>query len=100
MARKKARSRRRVYTKEIKRKAVEMANQPGITVAEVAEQLDVSPQQLSQWRSKFGREDDSAEAQKKLDALEENRRLKEQLRQAKQEIEILKKAASYFASQK
>ena len=91
---------RKSYSVELKRKAVELSNQPGVTVADVADQLDVPPQQLSQWRAKFKNEDASEEVAKKLSALEENRKLKEQLKQVRMENEILKKAAAYFASQK
>ena len=96
----KKRTVRKSYPLELKKKAVEMSNQPGMTVSEVAIQLDVPAQQLSQWRHKLNGEAAAEEAQKRLDALEENRSLKDQLKQARTEIEILKKAASYFASQK
>lgn len=96
----KKRTVRKSYPVELKKKAVEMSNQPGMTVSEVASQLDVSAQQLSQWRSKINGEAATNDAKRRLDALEENKSLKEQLKQARLENEILKKAAVYFASQK
>ena len=69
-------------------------------VGEVADQLGISAQYLSQWRSKLLKDNELENAERKLNALEENRRLKEELKVMKMENEILKKAASYFASQK
>ena len=97
MTKKKA---RKSYPLEFKKKAVTLTTQEGVSVTEVAEQLDISPQYLSKWRSELLVDNDLEEAEKKLDALDENRRLKEELKKLKTENEILKKAASYFASQK
>ena len=91
---------RNSYPDEFKRKAVLMTTEEGMTVGEVADQLGISPQYLSQWRSKLLKDEQLEEAEKKLDALAENRRLREELKTLKMENEILKKAASYFASQK
>ena len=71
-----------------------------MSVGEVADQLGISAQYLSQWRSKLLKDNELENAERKLNALEENRRLKEELKVMKMENEILKKAASYFASQK
>ena len=98
MARK--RSARKSYPIELKKRAVEMSNQEGVTLADVADELGVPLQQLSGWRTKIGKEKDIEDAQKRLDALEENRKLKDELKQLRQENEILKKAAAFFASQK
>ena len=91
---------RRTYPLELKKKAVAMTNEPGMTVKEVATQLDVPSQQLSQWRQKLNGAQAARDAEKRLDAVAEARELREQLKQAQMEIDILKKAASYFASQK
>ncbi len=77
-----------------------MTTKEGITVGEVADELGISPQYLSKWRSELMDDGELETAEKRLDALEENRRLREELKQLKTENEILKKAASYFASQK
>lgn len=91
---------RRTYSIELKKKAVEMSNQPDVTVAEVADEVGVPPGQLSQWRQKLNGIQAAREAEQRLDALAEAKSLKAKLKQAEQEIEILKKAASYFASLK
>jgi transposase len=77
-----------------------MTTKEGITVTEVADELGISPQHPSKWRSELIDEGELENAGKRLDALEENRRLHEELKQLKTENEILKKAASYFASRK
>ena len=74
--------------------------QEGVTISEVADQLGVSPQYLSKWRSDLHSEEGLEKAEKNLDAMVENQKLKEELKRLKMEVEILKKAASYFASQK
>jgi transposase-like protein len=91
---------RNSYSEEFKKKAVLLTEQEGVSVGEVADQLGISAQYLSQWRSKLLKDNELENAERKLNALEENRRLKEELKVMKMENEILKKAASYFASQK
>ena len=91
---------RNSYSEEFKKKAVLLTEQEGVSVGEVADQLGISAQYLSQWRSKLLKDNELENAECKLNALEENRRLKEELKVMKMENEILKKAASYFASQK
>ncbi len=97
MGRKKARN---SYPLEFKKKAVLMTTKEGVTVSEVADSLGVSAQYLSKWRSELLADDEFEQAEKRLDALEENLRLKDELKRLRMENEILKKAASYFASQK
>jgi transposase len=97
MAKKKV---RKHYPLDFKKKAVLMTTKEGITVGEVADELGISPQYLSKWRSELMEDGELENAEKRLDALEENRRLREELKQLRTENDILKKAASYFASQK
>ena len=91
---------RKSYPLEFKKKAVMMTTKEGITINDVADELGISPQYLSKWRSDLLAEGEIEEAEKRLDAMEENRKLREELKQLRMENEILKKAASYFASQK
>jgi transposase len=97
MAKKKKRS---SYTAEFKRKAVLMTFKEGALVSDVAADLGVSPQYLSQWRSDFKKSKDSKNSEEQLDAVIENAKLKSEIRQLKMDVDILKKAASYFASKK
>jgi transposase len=80
-----------IFHSEYQDKAVRMANTPGKTIAGVAKELDIPEWKLRKW---------VAEAKEKLERSSDMReltRLQNELRQAKEEIEILKKAAAYFA---
>lgn len=76
---------------EYQEKAVRLATMPGKTIAGVAKELDIPEWKLRKWVSEAK---DKLERSSELDELirlqNENRRLKE-------EVEILKKAAAYFA---
>jgi len=91
---------RNSYTSEFKRKAVLMTFKEGALVSDVAADLGISPQYLSQWRSDFKKSKDSKNSEEQLDAIVENAKLKSENRQLRMDVDILKKAASYFASQK
>ena len=79
------------YTREFRDNAVRLAKMPGKTVAMVAVQLNVPVWKLRNW---IKESNENLERSLDLDELvrvqNENKRLKE-------EIEILKKAAAYFA---
>jgi transposase len=79
------------YHSEYQEKAIRLATTPGKTVAGVAKELDIPDWKLRKWVQ---------EANKKLERssdVDELIRLQKELAQAKEEIEILKKAAAYFA---
>jgi transposase len=80
-----------VFHSEYQEKAVRLANTPGKTIAGVAKELDIPEWKLRKW---------VAEAKEKLERsseVDELIRLQNELKRAKEEIEILKKAAAYFA---
>ncbi|MFK7822857.1 MAG: transposase, partial [Oligoflexales bacterium] len=83
-----------------KKRAVEMSYQDGVSLGDVADELGVPINQLSGWRAKIGQQKATEDANNRLDALQENKLLKDELKQLRQENEILKKAAVFFASQK
>ena len=91
---------RRSYTAEFKRKAVLMTLREGVRVGDVADELGISAQYLSKWRQEFRKSSSQRASVEKLDAVAENQRLKEENKRLKMDIEILSKAASYFASRK
>jgi transposase len=97
MSKKKA---RKSYSDEFKANAVKMSLKPGVSVKQVAEELDVSVSYLSKWRRDARESNDQASAETRVDAISENARLKEELKRVKLELEIIKKAAIYFAGQK
>jgi transposase len=94
-------NKRKVYTVEFKREAVQLAEQPGSSVLKVAKDLGVSSHSLYAWQKAsktqgavafpgHGKIGLTAEQ-------EENRRLKKELELVKQERDILKKAVGFFA---
>ncbi len=80
-----------IFHSEYQDKAVRLATTPGKTIAGVAKELDIPEWKLRKWVN---------EAKQKLERssdVDELIRLQNELKRAKEEIEILKKAAAYFA---
>ncbi|MFC9098064.1 transposase [Streptomyces sp. NPDC003343] len=86
------------YTAEFKRDAVTLVHSSGKTVTEVAREIGVSPEGLRNWvnqdRADRGQEPAGALTS---DEKEELRRLRRENRDQQQTIEVLKKAAAFFA---
>ena len=92
----------KTYTKEFKLEAVRMMEESGRPPAEIAMELGIRRNQLYKWKEQLqakgelaftGRGRPKKENQSELTTLrQENERLKE-------ELEILKKAAAYFAKE-
>ena len=81
----------RAYTQEFRDKAVKMAQSPGKSIAFVALELGVPAWKLRTWIGESKQTlERSTEISELIQLQNENRRLKE-------EVEILKKAAAYFA---
>ena len=91
-AKQKKRTRTR-YPEEYKKEALKLVERVGVPTA--AKQLGVSEALLYSWRSKTRLHEEKGEAEARL--LAENARLKRQLAEKAEELEILKKAAAYFA---
>ena len=81
------------HTDEFKEEALRLAGKLGVT--EAAEQLGIYPSQLYSWRSALNKNRTSSERESLLAT--ENARLKRQVAEQAEELEILKKAATYFA---
>jgi transposase len=92
---------RKKYSKEFKRKAVELSNVRG-DVREISEELGINPNLLHRWRREFSADPDLAFSGngKKQQSPEEEEisRLKKQLKDAEMERDILKKAIGIFSS--
>ena len=92
----------KVYTPEFKREAVRLMEESDRPAAEIAMELGIRRNQLYKWKQQLqasgmeafsGRGRPKKEKQSEVSALrQENARLKE-------ELEILKKAAAYFAKE-
>jgi len=91
---------RKKYDKEFKQKAVELAAARG-NAAEIAEELGIKTDLLYRWRREYNQyEKNSFPGQGKVKMTEQEReiaRLKKELRDAKMERDILKKAISIFS---
>ena len=96
MAKKKSRKR---YTREFKIEAVKQLLQGDRSVTEIADSLGINRSVLGNWKKKFLEEGAVAFPGngRQTPIEEENRRLRRELKNAKQDLAILKKAAVYFA---
>jgi len=84
------------YSKEFRKNAVRLCEERGWRVAEVARELELKYQTLYQWVSDARRQGvRGAQEPETID--EENKRLRREVRQLAEELEIAKKAAAFFA---
>ena len=89
---------RRTYTEEFRVEAVKQVTDNGYEVADTAHRLGIHPDSLRAWIKRL----ESPEAVAKNKATEsssaEIKKLQKELKRVKEERDILKKAAVYFAS--
>ncbi len=97
-----ARKKNQAYTEEFRREAVKSSEKPGVTQAQVAEELGISAQQIANWKRQFTRLSekqfnsvDGVDYSKKES--EELRRLRRENKRLQEEMEFLKKVSAYFA---
>ena len=93
---------RRKHSSEFKLEAVKQVVERGRTMSEVADGLGINRNMLTRWRRQFESEGDVAfpGQGRQTEAEAEIRRLKRELAVTRQERDILKKAAAYFANAK
>lgn len=92
----------KTYTAEFKAEAIKAIEENQGNVSESARQLGISMQTLSNWynKAKAGTLVGTKQYSPDLVALlEENKKLKQQLKITEMEREFLKKAAAYFAKE-
>lgn len=92
---------RRTYTREFKIEAIRRVIEDGIAQTHVARELGISPNTLSSWKREYLADTEHAfpgHGKQKPDDEELNRLRRENAR-LKRELEILKKAAAYFAKE-
>ena len=88
---------RRRFTAEFKAQAVQRLLESGKGLGEVATELGISPGQLSGWRNEhLAAGSAEALAQRKAEQAE-LQRLKRENKRLEEEVEILRKAAAFFA---
>ncbi len=89
--------RRRRFSEEFKREAVVLANQPGVTKAQVGRELGVNPNLLTRWSRQLREAGSKPFPGQGHPRDEELARLKRELAQVKKERDFLKETAAYFA---
>ena len=88
------------YLDDFKRDAVRLVTQERYTFKAAATAVGVSEKSLRDWHAKFVPQPNPCGDSASLEELrEENKRLRQQLKRAELEREILKKATAYFAKE-
>ncbi len=88
------------YLDEFKRDAVRLVTEERYTFKTAATAVGVSEKSLRDWHAKFAPQPSPCGESASLEELrEENKRLRQQLKRAELEREILKKATAYFAKE-
>jgi len=88
------------YPKEFKVEAIRLLNEGEKPIAEIARELGVKRTLLYRWRDEFNKKAEKAfkgSGRPKTDEMSEISRLRQELADVKEERDILKKAAAYFA---
>lgn len=88
-------SKRRKYSADFKREAVEQTRQPGVSCRQVALEIGINPNMLTRWVGEA--EGTQAFAGTGTPRDEELARLKRELARVKTERDFLRDAAVYFA---
>jgi len=94
-------SQRRRYTAEFKEEAVRLALNSGQPLCQVARELGLHENTLHNWKKAVasGWAKGAEESSGHFSLAEENRRLRRELLRVKEERDILKKAAAFFAKE-
>jgi len=92
---------RRKYTAEFKREAVRLGSKPELSRAAAARQLGIHPNVLAGWmeQSKKGAWSEDPGTDLKSEQQKEIERLRRENASLKMDLDILKKAAAYFAKE-
>lgn len=90
------------YPKEFKLEALRLMNESGRSASEVAMELGIRRNQLYKWREQMEKKGEVASSRKgrpRKEDQSELSRLRQELKRVKEENEILKKAAVFFAKE-
>ena len=90
--------RRRKYSAEFKREAVALANQPGVSKAQIGRELDINPNMITRWQREMASNGSKAFLGQGVARDEELAALKRENNRLRQERDFLKEAATFFAS--
>ena len=86
---------RRIFPDEFKLEAIRLVEETDKTMAQVSRDLGINNNLIGRWKKEFS--DRKIEATQIDDKDAEIRRLKAELRDLKEDHDIVKKAAAYFA---
>lgn len=90
-------SKRRKYSAEFKREAVQLASMPGATLRQVAQDLGLNEGMLGRWKRQLEARGESAFVGQGHARDQELMRLRRELAKVKQERDFLAEAAAFFA---
>jgi transposase len=88
---------RRKYSSDLKREAIKMVSEQGLSQAEVSQRLSIPKGTIGNWLAGVITEKASPGDQSIPELKAECYRLRKELAEARMEREILKKATAYFA---
>jgi transposase len=94
-------AKRKRFTTEFKREAVRMMANSGKAPADIARELGIHRNQLYKWKEQLGNGGSKVEGGAKIrqDGMDELTRLRLELERVKEERDIFKKAAAFFAKE-
>jgi transposase len=89
------------YSEELKSEAIKMVNEQGLSQKETGLRLSIPSGTIGNWvaASKRGKYRSGPGELSMAEMINENKRLRKELNEARMEREILKKAAAYFAKE-
>jgi transposase len=92
-------AKRRQYTEEYKREAVNLTLDPNVTVVQIAQELGISPTNLAKWRKQYLDKSSNQFPGRGNARDQEIATLKRELNRVKKERDFLKDAAVFFAKE-
>lgn len=94
-------NKRKIFTSEFKREAVRLMESSEKPASDLARQLGVRRNQLYKWKEQLGKRGAKAfpGSGRQKGEMDELTRLRQELEKVKEERDILKKAAAYFAKE-
>jgi len=90
-------SKRRKFSEEFKREALELTRQPGVNISQVARDIGIGAGLLSRWRRELQRDKAKAFSGSGVPRDQEMATLKRELARVKKERDFLRDAAAFFA---
>ncbi len=90
---------RKRYTKQFKEEALRLVSHEGVSLTQVAQDLDLDASMLRRWRKEATKEGSKAFRGHGYAHDEEVAKLKRELGRVKRERDFLKDAAAYFAKE-